>query len=288
MYDAIPYCLYNNLCAEGFYFLKNLTYLHICYTGFFLGGCWYVLILAPQQYFNKRRGLAGGITSIGSSAGFFIFGPLTQFLSEYYGWRGARLILCGAMMNVIPLSMLYRPLVCLKTTRPVVVPKRIHTLSTSSEIMPAGSFASAYSLAQINYSENANKNSPPQNMQKKMKCLSILSGFLSVFGQSWLFFSVFMMYNHIVNRSLNLGLTINQSTLLMSALGLSNLIGRVVFTVIASFSCTSITAQCSVCALVMSISIFLVGFVNGFLDSAVVIVTAGISIGEYTISTLNI
>ena len=54
--------------------------------------CVYVMI---GHYFEKRRALATGIVSCGSSVGTFIFAPLSVSVIEYYGWKGAMLILSG-------------------------------------------------------------------------------------------------------------------------------------------------------------------------------------------------
>ena len=64
-----------------------------------------------QQYFNKKRTLASGLTIAGFSMGSFIFPPATRFSVDYFGWRGTLVVYaCVAMQNVW-LCALHRPFV---------------------------------------------------------------------------------------------------------------------------------------------------------------------------------
>jgi MFS family permease len=65
--------------------------------------------IVTQQYFDKKRGLAGGI--VASAAGTaFVLGPLfARYAVDSYGWRGTMLIMSGIMLNGLPLSVLLRP-----------------------------------------------------------------------------------------------------------------------------------------------------------------------------------
>ncbi|WAR19210.1 MOT9-like protein [Mya arenaria] len=63
-----------------------------------------------NSYFNKRRGIAGGIVSSGAGFGVFILAPLLQFLVYSYAWRGAVLIFSGVMLHFSVFASLMRPL----------------------------------------------------------------------------------------------------------------------------------------------------------------------------------
>ncbi|WAR27576.1 MOT3-like protein [Mya arenaria] len=63
------------------------------------------------HYFTKQRALAIGIASCGSGVGGFVFAPLSNFLIQKYGWKGAMWILSGIVLNGVPLGILLRPIV---------------------------------------------------------------------------------------------------------------------------------------------------------------------------------
>ena len=61
-------------------------------------------------YFESRRPLATTISSCGSSVGTFLFGFLYRVSIEYYGWRGALMLLSGLMLNGVVCGTIFRPL----------------------------------------------------------------------------------------------------------------------------------------------------------------------------------
>ena len=67
-------------------------------------------IVHVGQYFNKKRGVATGISTAGSGLGVFIFPPLVEFLFAKYGFTGTFLIVGAAMLNTCVAALLYRPL----------------------------------------------------------------------------------------------------------------------------------------------------------------------------------
>uniref|UniRef100_U5EMP4 Putative monocarboxylate transporter 1 n=1 Tax=Corethrella appendiculata TaxID=1370023 RepID=U5EMP4_9DIPT len=67
-------------------------------------------IVSVTMYFEKLRSLATGIAVCGSGFGTFIFAPLTKFLIDYYGWRGAMLIISAIVFNCAVFGALFRPL----------------------------------------------------------------------------------------------------------------------------------------------------------------------------------
>ncbi|XP_045162088.2 monocarboxylate transporter 13-like isoform X2 [Mercenaria mercenaria] len=63
-----------------------------------------------NNYFDKKRGIAGGIVCSGAGFGIFILAPVLQLLLEEYGWRGTMLITAGIFMQLCACSTLLRPL----------------------------------------------------------------------------------------------------------------------------------------------------------------------------------
>ncbi|XP_070172884.1 monocarboxylate transporter 5-like [Littorina saxatilis] len=105
------------ICATGFVisvFAPNLYYLY--FSSGIMAGLGFGLIYLPAivsvaQYFEKRRAFATGLAVCGSGFGTFVMAPLTEFLLQEYGWRGAMLILGGVILNVVVCGAVFRPLV---------------------------------------------------------------------------------------------------------------------------------------------------------------------------------
>jgi len=68
--------------------------------------CSYVMI---GHYFERYRALATGIASCGSGVGTFVFAPLSVWLIQSYGWKGAMWIISGIVVNGVVMGALFRP-----------------------------------------------------------------------------------------------------------------------------------------------------------------------------------
>ncbi|KAM4637084.1 monocarboxylate transporter 9 isoform 1-T2 [Discoglossus pictus] len=102
-------------------FAPNLYFLYFSY-GFMVGiGCgllYTATITVTCQYFEKRRGLALGIISTGSSVGTFIYAGLQKELISLYGLDGCLLIVGALSLNILACGILMRPL--LKPSSPTL------------------------------------------------------------------------------------------------------------------------------------------------------------------------
>ncbi|XP_077206778.1 monocarboxylate transporter 9 isoform X2 [Paroedura picta] len=94
-------------------FAPNLYYLLFSY-GILVGlGCgllYTATVTITCQYFEKRRGLALGLISTGSSVGLFIYAALQRKLIELYGLEGCLLIVGALSLNILACGSLMRPL----------------------------------------------------------------------------------------------------------------------------------------------------------------------------------
>ncbi|XP_048242826.1 uncharacterized protein LOC124114427 isoform X2 [Haliotis rufescens] len=61
------------------------------------------------QYFDKKRGLAMSISSLGEGVGMLVLPPLTYLLIETYSWRGAFLVTAGITLNAAVFGLLFKP-----------------------------------------------------------------------------------------------------------------------------------------------------------------------------------
>ncbi len=57
-------------------------------------------------YFDKKLGMATGITQTGTSVGIFLFSAINEVLVTTYGLKGSMLILGAVALHIIPLGML--------------------------------------------------------------------------------------------------------------------------------------------------------------------------------------
>lgn len=87
-------------------FVLKCLYLIV---GFGFGLIYLPAIVCVTCYFEKRRAFATGIAVCGSGLGTFIFAPLTEFLVDTYGWKGAMLLIAGIVLNCAVFGALFRP-----------------------------------------------------------------------------------------------------------------------------------------------------------------------------------
>lgn len=67
-------------------------------------------LVVLSSYFNKRRGFANSISTVGGSIGSLVFPKIIQILIETYGLQGALLMVAGILFNHLIVAALLRPL----------------------------------------------------------------------------------------------------------------------------------------------------------------------------------
>jgi len=93
-------------------FANSILHLYISYgvmVGFGAGLCYSAGILIVNEYFDKHRGLANGLSLAGTAIGALALPTYLQFLTFSYGYRGGILIVSGMMLNTIACSLTYKP-----------------------------------------------------------------------------------------------------------------------------------------------------------------------------------
>ncbi|XP_028033955.1 monocarboxylate transporter 14-like [Bombyx mandarina] len=92
-------------------FSNSVEVLYVTYgimAGLGMGLLYVTAVVSIAFWFEKRRNLAVGLGSCGVGFGTFIYSPLTTYLLDEYGWRGALLLLAGTVLNVCVCGMLMR------------------------------------------------------------------------------------------------------------------------------------------------------------------------------------
>ncbi|XP_054856938.1 monocarboxylate transporter 9 [Eublepharis macularius] len=94
-------------------FAPNIYFLFFSY-GILVGlGCgllYTATVAITCQYFDRRRGLALGLISTGSSVGLFIYAALQKELIKLYGLEGCLLVVGALSLNILVCGSLMRPL----------------------------------------------------------------------------------------------------------------------------------------------------------------------------------
>ena len=77
-------------------------------TGFSQSLLGVVIFAIVPQYFDKKLGMAVGLTQTGVGVGLFVFSALNGYLIATYGLQGTLLILSSIAAHTIPLGMMMR------------------------------------------------------------------------------------------------------------------------------------------------------------------------------------
>ncbi|KAK3088257.1 hypothetical protein FSP39_016662 [Pinctada imbricata] len=94
-------------------FAPNLEFLFLVFGA--IGGiarsfCYAPAVMMVGLYFNKRRGLAVGLSTCGVGFGSFAIPPLVELAYSNYGFHGAMILLAGLILNLSVCGFLFRPL----------------------------------------------------------------------------------------------------------------------------------------------------------------------------------
>ena len=137
-----------------------------------------------------------GISVSGVGVGTFVFPPVIRALEQVYGWRGSLLLMGGIGLNVCVCGALFRPL------------RRPKVRDTEQTKMD---YRLLFNL---------------KIFKRKSYLILCLNQVLFSLGQS-------VVNVHIAYYASTIGTSVNESALLLSLVGILNLIGRVLIGIIA-------------------------------------------------------
>ena len=66
-------------------------------------------LIIVHRYFTRRRAIASALSTVGISFWAMVASPLTRYLIELLGWRGALLILGGINLQMLVPAAMFRP-----------------------------------------------------------------------------------------------------------------------------------------------------------------------------------
>ncbi|CAF1273343.1 unnamed protein product [Rotaria sordida] len=94
-------------------FAPNIQFMWLLFG--FIGGIGMGLVYLPSivmvgYYFEKKRAIATGIVTAGTGIGSIIFGPLSRFLFDQFGWKNGLLILSLILLGCVICCVFMQPL----------------------------------------------------------------------------------------------------------------------------------------------------------------------------------
>ncbi|TNM93818.1 hypothetical protein fugu_001994 [Takifugu bimaculatus] len=213
------------ICAS-----QATSLVHLYLTMGVISGLGWGLVFTPMlatvmAHFTRRRTLALGISlsSVGLSS--FAFNPLFQLLVEKYTWRGAILILGGLSLNLVPCGALIRPR--RRSEAPVEVRDALVVLG----------FGSVWSVEHFLFplcsrTRPAARRCPSwfQRVSSHLELPLLLERpyVTYVMGITFINVGYFVPYFHLVAHGRQAGFSQYQAAFVMSAAGMSDILGRVV------------------------------------------------------------
>lgn len=188
------------LSATGFVlstFSPNIWVMVLTYgfmAGIGFGLMYHCAFVMVGHYFEKRRALATGITACGSGVGTFIFAQIGSIMLHSYGWKGSMWLLAGISLQGVVVGCCYRP---------------------------------------IDAPHNNNANDDNVNnkvIKKEYPILSLLKSpsFLVFCFSSFLCLIGFMIpFIYLPNYALQIGASEWEASFLVSIIGITNTLGRI-------------------------------------------------------------
>uniref|UniRef100_H2XV23 Major facilitator superfamily (MFS) profile domain-containing protein n=2 Tax=Ciona intestinalis TaxID=7719 RepID=H2XV23_CIOIN len=100
-----------SICLSSLAGAPEIIYIFTGFVpGFVTGNLSVLSFTVIPRYFVKRRMVALGLSQTGSGLGTLALAPLIQILVDFYGWRGALLLLGGLSLNCAVAAALVRPI----------------------------------------------------------------------------------------------------------------------------------------------------------------------------------
>ena len=176
-------------------------------TGLGFGLMYLPSVVIVSQHFTRRRSLATGIVLCAAGAGTFLLAPLTEQMVEYLGWRGAMRILAGACLGCVGCGAAMVPGDAVQED-PVGV-------GAGNDSIVVGGKVERPCLAKIIGRELSSSPNLPVMM-------------LLIIGDCLSSCSLYIPYTHLPPAAMAVGISPSNAAFLISAIGVTNTVGRVV------------------------------------------------------------
>ncbi|KAI2809083.1 hypothetical protein BLOT_000225 [Blomia tropicalis] len=216
-------------------FVPNVYCLILTYgiiTGIFFGMIYLPSIVSVGYYFSTKRALATGIAVCGSGMGAFSFAPLVSALQQTLDWKNSLRILAGLALTCTIYGMMMKPLKSANT-------KKVKQLKIKSE---SNGMETTITVMNDNLNNDKKTNNNESNSIREIFDLSVLQipamallSIANIFGMSgyyipYFFISDYALENIYVDKR---KVTSGEAAWLLSAIGITNVLGRIIFGIVA-------------------------------------------------------
>jgi predicted MFS family arabinose efflux permease len=166
-------------------------------------------IVTVASWFERRRAIAVSISVCGSGFGTFLFSPLTTYLLEYYGFHGCMMIMAGVALQGAVFAALLRPPPRLRDSPPAEHPLQ--------SVMRRGRRQTAVVIRFRRWFKDEVDWRLVTNWTFALYCTSSFLGGISCY----------VPYMFLADRAVEeSGVEKQDAAWLMSAVGISNILGR--------------------------------------------------------------
>ncbi|XP_069108019.1 monocarboxylate transporter 12-like [Argopecten irradians] len=258
------------IASTGFFlstFSPNLDvmiFLYGCVGGFGLALLYPTSLVIVGMYFEKRRALATGIAVSGSGVGALVMAPTIEFLLELYGWQGTIWIMSAIVLNTVVCGALYRP-VCSasssehrKTFEKSTVTSQKTSTVTSQKTSTVTSQRTSLNLRGCCQLTEIFELSL---LKQPVFLLQICCCFFNMMGYN-------IPFSYLPVHSVSVGLSSRESALLISIIGISSIVSRVLVGYISDKSCVNTLVLNSVMLLIGALTTSMVPYYTTFASLA--------------------
>ena len=230
---------------------------------------------AINAYFDKYKTVALGLASIGHNLGLVIWTELIVYLTEHYSWRGMLLILGGLVFNMVAFSFV------LMHTRTESEDSKESSMSSVDEDEKNEQklvLKSNDSLQEQNTKQELSKLENPGQPVKKPSTNLNFSVFKKLTFLSFCLSNIFVNVAqgiyilHLPSYSTDVGFTEKDFGVLWLVYGISNVVGKIVYSIVGQHPKVNSTALYSFSLTLTGVAI---GLTPVFLTNVGILITAG-------------
>ena len=209
-------------------------------SGLGLGGSILASIVIVQQYFDKKRAFAAGVSLMGGSVGGMVSPPLIRLAIDSLGWRGAMMLHGGICLHITLFGALMFP-----------IPQQRQTNSLPSKTVQDNTQCKEMATIRCNDQHSNNNNSERhKNHQTSNSCLrniavmfepSLLKQWdfiIYIMGSILLNFGIAVMYQHSPSRAVYYGIDRLHASVIPSGIAMGSTFARVLASVLGNMKCT--------------------------------------------------
>ena len=236
--------------------VPNILVLHISIgvmTGLGFGLMYLPAMDIVKVYFDANLGLANGIAAAGSGFGQFIMAPTINLLEEHLGLDGTMYVLAGVVSCSLVFGLMYSVPEMAADDQKVVEKKSKESIRESIMSM---------------------LKSPPM-------MFLIISHFLLHLG-------IFVTFTFYADRAVMFGISRDNSTILLSIMGVSNFLGRIIFGKLLDRFRSKSFLMVTCVLLLNGVSVLVSQFLTSFAGQAIISAVFGATFGAYITSLIVI